>query len=284
MLGLEMQVSLESACLRGIPRLAGPVLAALTLLSPGVARALGDKDLETARAVFVEASKLAEQGRWDEARERYRLSLRLRPAAITFYSLGVVDREIGRLVEAREAFRAFLTQPSAPATMGYEEPARKAIAEIDVAIASSHQEDAASPPPRDPPSLTAPVPPVAAAPPVAAPAIAPAPMAPVAAPLAGPDRTLPLILIAAGSGLFVAGVVTGLVGLEQAGNATSAMDAIAESARTKGFVGDIVAGAGLATAGVGVVVLLLDRRPAPAKAASVRPWFAGTSAGVKIAF
>ncbi len=280
-------MSLESACLRGVPRLAGPLLAVLTLLSPGVARAQGDKDLETARAVFIEASRLAEQGRWDEARERYRLSLRLRPAAITFYSLGVVDREIGRLVEAREAFQAFLAQPSAPATVGYEAPARAAVAAIDSALATSHQADTAAGPPADPTSLTAPPPvtappPITAPPPVAAPApaIAPEPIAPVAA----PDRTLPLVLIGAGSGLFIAGMVTGLIGLEQAGNATSPTDATAESARTKGLAADIVAGAGLAAAGAGVIVLLLQRAPAPPRAASVHPWFAGTSAGIRIQF
>ena len=84
--------------------------------------------------------------------------------------------------------------------------------------------------------------------------------------------------------MFAAGVITGLVGLAQAGNAASPTDAIAESARTKGFIGDVVAGAGLAAAGAGLVVLFVQKNPPSIKASSVRPWIAGTSAGVSVRF
>lgn len=261
-------MKLEATRRRPAPRLCGAVLAALTLLAPGLAEAQSDKDVETARAVFVEASMLAEQGRWAEARERYLLSLRLKRAAITFYSLGVVDRELGRLVDARESFRAFLDEPSAPGTKGFEEPARQALAEIDAQLAAERRAESNMASPSVP--------------------VAPSPSVPVAlspsVPVAAPDRTLPLALIGGGTALFVGGAVTGFIGLAEAGDATSTNGPDATSARTKGVIGDIVGGIGLATAGAGIIVLLLQKRPEPVNVASVRPWFAGTSAGVWMRF
>lgn len=265
---------LAAASRRSAPRLCGVMLTALALLATGRAEAQSDKDVETARAMFVEASKLAEQGRWEEARVRYLLALRLRRAAITFYSLGVVDKELGRLVEAQESFRAFLDEPSAPATKDFEEPARKALAEIESSLAAARIAEANTTLPPAPSTV-----PVAAASPPTVP-VADLPLVPVA----GPDRTLPFALIGGGAALFVAGVVTGLVGFSEAGKAPSAMSPDAESARIKGFVGDALGGVGLAAAGAGVLVLLLQKHPEPAKAASVRPWIGGTSAGVSFRF
>ena len=91
-------------------------------------------------------------------------------------------------------------------------------------------------------------------------------------------------MIGVGSALLVGGVATGLIGLAEAGNATSRTGPDAESARTKGVIGDVLGGIGLATAGAGIVVLLLQKRPEPAKTASVHPWFAGTGAGVWMRF
>jgi tetratricopeptide (TPR) repeat protein len=243
----------ESACRRAAPRLSAALLAALTLLLPGLARAQSEKDVETARAVFVEASKLAEQGRFADARDRYLLSLRLRRAAITFYSLGVVDKELGRLAEARESFRDFLAEPSAPATREYEEPARKALAEIEIKLAAEH--------PGESTSLYGPVDPSAA-----------------------PGRTLPFVLLGAGGAVFAAGLVTGIVGLSEARNATTSTGPDADAARTKALVGDVLGGVGLAAMGAGVIVLLLQKSHAPAKASSVIPWIGGTSAGVTVRF
>lgn len=259
-----MQVRLSAAARRHALGLCGAVLTAAILLAPCLAEAQSDKDVETARAVFVEGSTLAEQFRWEEARLRYLLSLRLKRAAITFYCLGVVDKEVGRLVEARESFLAFLDEPSAPATKGFEDPARAAVVEIDSRLAAARLAESSTAPLPEPPTV-----PVAAAP---------------LAPDTAPDRTLPFALMGSGGAVFIAGVVTGLIGLSQAGNATSSMGPDAESARTKGVVGDVLGGIGLATIGAGVIVLLLQKRPEPAKAAAVRPWIGGTSAGVWVRF
>ncbi len=260
------------ACRLGPLDVLRALIVALTVVAPRLAEAQSAMDVETARAMFVEASRLADQGRWEEARVRYTLSLRLRPAAITFYSLGVVDRELGRLVEARESFRAFLDAPSADATQSFQEPARRALVEIDSRLAAARLAES-----------TPPAPPASATVPVTAPATVPVATS-ATVPVAGPDRTVPFALIGSGGALFVAGAVTGLLGLSQAGNATSTTGPDAESARTKGVVGDVLGGVGLATIGAGVVVLLLQKHPQPAKAAAVRPWIGGTSAGVSIRF
>src|SRR5690242_17118146 len=111
------------------------VLAATVLVPTRSAFAQSAKDIEAARALFVEASRLAEGGHWEDARERYLVALKLRRAAIILYSLGVVDKELGRLTEAKQSFEAFLAEPSTPATSGYEEPARRAIADLDARLA-----------------------------------------------------------------------------------------------------------------------------------------------------
>lgn len=265
-------MTFAAASRRSAPRLCGLTLTALALLAPGRAAAQSEKDVETARAVFVEASKLAEQGRFEEARVRYQLVLRLRRAAITLYSLGVVDKELGRLSEAQESFRAFLDEPSTPATKAFEEPARKALTEIEAALAAAPVAESSPAPPPAPSTV-----PVAPSPTVP---VAPSPTVPVAA----AHRTVPFALIGGGGALFVAGVVTGLVGLGQAGSASSATSPAAESARTKGFIGDAVGAVGLGVIGAGVIVLLFQKSPEPPKAASVRPWIGGTSAGVSVRF
>ncbi|HEU4535981.1 MAG TPA: hypothetical protein VFS00_17775, partial [Polyangiaceae bacterium] len=84
---------------------------------------------------FREGSRHAQRGAWDEARERFERSLALRRAALTLYSLGVAQKNLGLLVEATESFNAFLAEASVPATRPYEAPARAAIAELDKKLA-----------------------------------------------------------------------------------------------------------------------------------------------------
>jgi hypothetical protein len=92
-------------------------------------------DVDAARELFREGSKLAQEGRWAEASERYTRSLELKRAAITLYSLGVAHKKTGHLVEALESFRAFLVEPSTPATQAYEQPAKEAVAELEKRVA-----------------------------------------------------------------------------------------------------------------------------------------------------
>ncbi|MGK3991537.1 hypothetical protein WME99_51280 [Sorangium sp. So ce136] len=113
--------------------LAGPLallIAAAGLLSAPAA-AQSAADVAVAREIFIEASEFAKQGRWEQARERYERSLAIKRAPITLYSLGVAQQQTGQLVEALESFRAFLVEPSAPATREYERLARHAVEDLE---------------------------------------------------------------------------------------------------------------------------------------------------------
>ncbi|WP_437649206.1 hypothetical protein [Sorangium sp. So ce362] len=120
--------------------LAGPLallLAAAGLLAtPAPAAAQSAADVAVAREIFIEGSEFAKQGRWEEARKRYERSLAIKRAPITLYSLGVAQQQTGQLVEALENFRAFLVEPSAPATKEYEKLARQAVQELERQIAA----------------------------------------------------------------------------------------------------------------------------------------------------
>ena len=112
------------------------VVLALALTVPSRrATAQTAADVSAARDLFIQGSELVQQGKWDEARERYERSLRLKRAAITLYSLGLAQKNTGRLVEALENMRAFLAEPSAEATRPYEKPAQQAIAELEKRVA-----------------------------------------------------------------------------------------------------------------------------------------------------
>ncbi|WP_437672736.1 hypothetical protein [Sorangium sp. So ce131] len=111
------------------------VAALLSAASPLPAAEEGAGDVKSARALFIEGSKLARQGRWDDARVLYARSLQIKPAALTWYSLGVAQKETGRLVEALASFRAFLAEPTTTTTAPYVRPARDAVAALEKRVA-----------------------------------------------------------------------------------------------------------------------------------------------------
>jgi hypothetical protein len=83
-----------------------------------------------------------------------------------------------------------------------------------------------------------------------------------------------------GAALFAGGAVLGLAGLDQASRAASRDGAEATAARTKGIVGDVLGGLGVATAGAGLFLLLKQPAPGPLRAGSVTPWWGPSGAGV----
>ncbi|MGK4000163.1 tetratricopeptide repeat protein [Sorangium sp. So ce1024] len=111
----------------------GALLAAALLAAalPSSASAQGPGDVESARVLFVQGAKLAREGRWEEARALYARSLEIKPAPLTRYSLGVAQKELGHLADALASFRAFLAEPSTPATAPYVGPAREAVAVLE---------------------------------------------------------------------------------------------------------------------------------------------------------
>lgn len=115
------------------------VVAALAFplaISSGPSFAGDDGDVEAARTAFKDAAQFAKQERWTEACDLYARSLALHRAAITLYSLGVAQREAGRLVEARASFRAFAAEPGTASTRAYEATVREALIELERRIPS----------------------------------------------------------------------------------------------------------------------------------------------------
>ncbi|KYF65004.1 hypothetical protein BE15_46715 [Sorangium cellulosum] len=110
------------------------VVALLAAAAPSSASAQGPGDVESARVLFVQGAKLARQGRWEEARALYSRSLEIKPAPLTRYSLGVAQKELGQLAGALACFRAFLAEPSTPATAPYVGPARDAVAALEARV------------------------------------------------------------------------------------------------------------------------------------------------------
>ncbi|WP_438024075.1 hypothetical protein [Sorangium sp. So ce233] len=108
------------------------VVALLAAAAPSSASAQGGSgDVVSARVLFVQGAKLARQGRWEEARALYSRSLEIKPAPLTHYSLGVAQKELGHFADALASFRAFLAEPSTPATAPYVGPARGAVALLE---------------------------------------------------------------------------------------------------------------------------------------------------------
>jgi hypothetical protein len=308
------------------------LLAALAAAAPRAARAQSPSDVETARALFVEGAKLANDGRWREARELYARSLQLKAAPITRYSLGVAQRETGHLAEALGSFRAFLAEPEAPATARYTAPAQAAVTALEARV--GRVSIAIEPRAIDDLSLTIdgqPVPPSSDAPreidagahdvlarapgyrpgtahfvvaegagaavtitlaatgaalaskTVVRPLDTSAPLDPSAA-LAPASHTLPLVLLGVGGALFIGGTTLGLVGVSQASSAPTRDGSAAHGAQTKAIAGDLVAGAGVATAAVGLILLLTSKGSSSSPGRSSLSTVSASGAGITLHF
>jgi hypothetical protein len=300
------------------------LLCAGLLGAPGLAHA--QSTTETARACFVAAARLGQEGRWQEARELFARSLQLRPSPITRYSLGVAQRETGHLAEALGSFRTFVAEPVTAASQPFLAPAQRAILELDGRVA---RVTIAIQPPRPAGlSLTIDGQPVPAvmdgprevdpgghevvasapgfrraqarftaspgAPDRLALVLTPAPpgtsdgvtssASSAPPPPIAPHRTLSIILLGAGGGLFATGAAVGLAGVGRAGHAASATSAEAHGARTMALAGDVMGGLGLASAGVGLVLFLVAGRSLPPTPSAVTLWTGAGLAGLETRF
>jgi hypothetical protein len=303
-------------------------LAAAAALLAAPALAQTPAETAEARELFVQGGAFAEKGQWDEARVRFERSLKLKHSSLTLYSLGVAQRQTGRLIEARRSFEAFLAEPSSPATRPFEKPAREAVAELDKRIARVRFEIN----PAGVPSLTVeldgvPVAPEALNEPKAVnpgahsvtasaagyktatlrvsasegeqvvarlalePVVPLDPSSPHPGGLSVMERVVPVVLIGSGLATFAAGAAVGMSGVIDASNAPTQDGPEADGARSKALVGDIIGGVGLAAAGTGVVLLIMQAVSSPRTSAGARPilpWVgpnqAGASAGVRVRF
>ena len=248
-------------------------------------------DTALARDLFREGATLAQQGKWDQALNRYARSLKLKRSSLTLYSLGVAQKQTGRFIEARESFKTFLAEPSSSATQPFEQPAKAAIEELDARIGRltiqvtptgvsdlAVELDGAPVAPADI-GVARPINPgvhvvtasgsgqipskssvtvrdgealtVALSLHAGVDASLPAPPPPPAP----PDRTIPLVLMGTGFSTFTVGLAVGMIGVTEAPDAKYNDDIAARHARSKALIGDIVGGSGILIAGVGLVLL-----------------------------
>lgn len=281
-------------------RLAAPLLAlAIALVAPR-AHAQAADDVTRARELFVEGAKLAEEGSWEAARDRFSRSLKHKRAAITLYNLGVAQQETGHHVQAVESFRAFLAMPVEPATQGYVAPVKAALAKLEARVGEIQIEVrpagvsgvALRLDGRDVSGDKGPwvVEPgrheiVAVAPGHAetrqTASVGQGGKASVVIALtpSAPSQTVPIALGVAGLTLFVGGEVVFGVG------AAKSLDFQADRGAAKNamIAGNVIAGAGAIAAGIGLVLLL--RRPrSDAQKAAVLPWSSGHVVGVQARF
>lgn len=90
------------------------VLWVVTVATPASAQT---SDVALARQLFAEGIELVDQQAWAEAADRFRRSLELRPSPIVAFNLGSTLVELGRLVDASEAFRRAIRAAGAPAEL-----------------------------------------------------------------------------------------------------------------------------------------------------------------------
>jgi len=111
------------------------ILAGAIVWPAAVAFAQSPADVAAARELYIEGAKLSKQEKWGEAEDRLSRSLALKRAPITHYSLGVVQNELGKLLESLENFRAFLAAPVEEATSSLRDHAERFVADLTPRVA-----------------------------------------------------------------------------------------------------------------------------------------------------
>jgi hypothetical protein len=292
------------------------LLVCLLLLASATSRAQTPADVEAARRLFKEATELAREGNWLDAREKLKRSIKLKPAPITHYSLGVAQKNTGELVEALENFRVFLNSPPHDSIDRFREPARAAVAELDkrvarvvVKVAPAQLEaldvriDGVVLPPAglDLPRIVNPGEHEVKA---VAEGYLPAnksfevgeggsaevalELSPAPVPAVPEDSfpILPVSLIGGGAVVLGVGLAVGLTAISKGADAPSSDGEEADAALSQAVAGDVLSGVGIAAAGVGGVLLLLhllDDEP-PTTESRARLWSYGDVAGVAVSF
>ena len=110
---------------------------ALPLATP--ARLLAEdppaQEAAMARTLFVQGTKAAKEGAWARARDAFAASYALRPSMRTLFNLGIARVELGELVAASEALRAFVRDADAQKEAENLSVARRELARIEPLIA-----------------------------------------------------------------------------------------------------------------------------------------------------
>ena len=105
-----------------------------------------------------------------------------------------------------------------------------------------------------------------------------------APPPPAPSRKLPVILLGVGGALFVGGATLGLVGVSQASDAPTQDGSAAGSAKAKAIAGDLLGAAGIATAGVGLILLLTGGKSSSTPSTASGPTVSASGSGITVHF
>ena len=308
--------------------LVGPVVL-FALLAPGqllaqtppadeAATEPSAADVATARELFKDAAALAQEGKWEEALDRYQRSMALRPSPLTRYSIAVAQSHTGRLLEASENIRTFFHEAT-PDLQPYVQPAEDLLRSIEPRIArltiripgdprgarvlidgqelplaavgverlinpGKHRVEATVPghaPFFEQLDLTNGASKTVLV--TLSRDVTTAPAAGSAPPSDSSGRRSSMtgkILVGAGGTVFVVGGVFGAIGWSEAKNSPTRDGDQADKAKRFALIGDIGMGAGLIAAGVGTYLLLSAPSEPRGTALMVSPWTTGHAGGV----
>ncbi len=294
-------------------RIAAGLVGAILLAAAG-ADASGSRGVDEARSLFREAALAAEAGDWVAARDKYVRSLALRRSALTLYNLGIAQKHCGALVAARQTLSEYLVEPQTERSEAFRADAEAEIRELSARISQVAFVFDRDPPPGVQASIdgvTVLVSRIDAAHPidpgrhvvrVEAPGAPPfettidvaegetttvpvrtqaptprPPPPPPPEPTGAPPPLAPIVLMASGGAVALAGLSVGVAGFVKAGDAAIDEDG-ASSARAMGIAADVLMPAGVAAAGIGLVLffVLPDEPAQPGDArARVRPGAGG---------
>jgi hypothetical protein len=232
------------------------------------------------------ARQLSRDGKWEEARAELERALAIRDDPVTAYLLAVAESATGRYAAALRRFRAFLAGPPGDALERYGPAARDAVVELEEQV--GRVTVTTEPTVRDAavmldgravePGAEEVVDPGVHVVVVRAAGyeharrevtLAPGQAGEVRVPLtalgpageeAAPERDAPIaaaILLGSGALVFGVGLSIGLTGLREADEAPASEGPEADAALQKTIAGDVVAGVGIATAGVGLILLIV---------------------------
>jgi hypothetical protein len=219
------------------------------VIAPAAALA-GNKD--EVKAHIARATQAHKDGRFADARVELEAAYALDPRPELLYALGQVDAKLGNCRDAINHYQRFAATQSDP------QVAR--VVDEAIAACKPEPEPARPAPDRAPTGATAPQPA----------ALAPQAPSPVAA------QRSPWYRDTVGGALVAGGVVAALVGLVEYGSALSDLDAagdrgsttsldryheLVDSAHRKRIMSVVLAGAGGALIGAGIVRFVLHREP-----------------------
>lgn len=234
-------------------------LAACLALLATASAAAADSDDENARRHFESGAAYLDQSDYDDALREFQSAYNLSKRPALLLNIATVNERMGKLQGAIDSLTKFLA----------EDPQTSERTTIETRIANLKKrletEQAATAPPAPP----APTAPAAAAPPPPT----PTPPAPPPAPPAKPNRTGAYIAWSAGGAAAIGAVVTGLVAKGKYDDASSSCahncpDDTVKPIKTMALVSDVLTGAAVVGAGVGVV-LFLTAKPSSVEKAGV---------------